>query len=127
MRLVRAIATPSASGPDYFLGNAVAIEAAANFKRYNPIISGQPIAFYASEPVVELIKQGRVLAAASDAPVLQARIAIDLALRALEKQPHARRVGPEIDMIDATSVLKYDYRRIFAPSNQRITQQALPD
>lgn len=127
MGLIRTMVKAPAGRPDYFLGNAVAIEAAANYMRYNPRIGGQAIAFYATEPVVELIKQGRVLAAASDSPVLQARIAVDLALRALEHKPYARRVSPAIDIIDAVSVSKYDYRRIFAPGNQRISQQPLPD
>jgi len=59
--------------------------------------------------------------------VLQARISVDLAVRVLEQQPHARRVGPAIDIIDAKNVYQYDFSRIFAPGNQRITQQALPD
>lgn len=127
MGLIRAAIKAKDGGPDYFLGNAVACEAAANFIRYNPHIASKIIAFYATEPVVDLIRQGRVLAAASDSPVLQARISVDLAVRVLEKQPYARRVGPAIDMIDAKNVYQYDFSRIFAPGSQRITQQALPD
>ena len=127
MGLVRALLATSTTPPDYFIGNAPAIEAVANLRRYSPQIKGQPVALYATEPVVDLVRQGRVLAAVSDSPVLQARIAIDLALRVLEKQPYPRRVGPVIDIIDAASVGHYDYRRVFAPGNQRITQQPLPD
>lgn len=127
MGLVRTAAKSAGDGPDYFFGNAVAIEAAANFIRYNPRVTSKTIAVYATEPVIELIRQGRVLAAATDSPVLQARIAVDLAVRVLEKQAHPRRVSPAIDIIDASSVRTYDYRRIFAPDNQRITQQALPE
>lgn len=126
MGLVRAILRAAEKQPDYFFGNAVAIEAVSNFERYFPSVKGRPIAFYATEPVLSLIADGRVVAAASDSPVLQARISIDLALRVLEKQPYARRVSPIIDIIDAKSVRSYDYRKIFPPDTQRILLQELP-
>ncbi|MYM23253.1 TMAO reductase system periplasmic protein TorT [Duganella sp. FT135W] len=126
MGLVRAILKSPEKQPDYFFGNAVAIEAVSNFQRYFSEVKGHSIAFYATEPVINLIGEGRVVAAASDSPVLQARISIDLALRVLEKQSYARRVSPIIDIIDAKSVKSYDYRKIFPPDSQRILLQELP-
>ncbi|MGG5874231.1 hypothetical protein ACQ4LH_21505, partial [Pseudomonas peli] len=40
----------------------------------------------------------------TDSPVLQARIAVDLAVRALEGRAHARRVSPMIEMLDQVSL-----------------------
>jgi len=124
MALVRELLQKHA--PDYILGNAVSIEVASNYLKFYGRTATKAIAFYATEPVVELIEQGRVVAAPSDAPVLQARIALDLAVRALEKKPHAKRVGPDIEVLDARNVGKYDFSKIFPPPNQRFVQRALP-
>ncbi|MRW84168.1 TMAO reductase system periplasmic protein TorT [Pseudoduganella sp. FT26W] len=127
MGLVRAILRADARYPDYFLGNSVAIEAAANYMHHYPQVASRAISFYATEPVLRLIAEGKVLAAVSDSPVLQARIGLDLALRILEKQPHAYSVSPKIEVIDAGNVAAYDLSRVYSPEYVRITQQALPN
>lgn len=123
MSLVRPLL--EASAPEYVLGNAVAIEVAASYIQYRKTRT-RLIAFYASEPVVGLIRKGRVLAAASDAPVLQARIAIDLAVRALEKLPFPKRVGPEIEMLDARLLKTYDVDKLYAMLHTPFMQMPLP-
>ncbi|NDI87620.1 TMAO reductase system periplasmic protein TorT [Undibacterium crateris] len=106
--------------PNYILGNAVAIEMSANyFRRYkNPELRNL-ISFYANEPVIKLIKDGRVLAAVSDSPVLQARISIDLAIRALEGKPYPKDVRPVVEIIDFNKIREYDFSKIFAPTVER--------
>ncbi len=111
--------------PDVIVGNAVAIEVAANYIKYKQT-GTRLVAFYATEPVIDLIRSGQVLAAASDSPVIQARIAIDLAVRVIEKRPYPRRVGPEITMIDARSLQRYDLGRLFAPAKVPFPQMPLP-
>lgn len=123
MSLVRPLLQKSA--PDYILGNAVAVEVAATYIQYRKS-STRLIAFYASEPVVELIREGRVLAAASDAPVLQARIAVDLAVRSLEHAPFPRRVGPAIEILDAQVLKTYDVNKLFALPSMPFIQMPLP-
>lgn len=122
MSLVRPMLQDAA--PDFIIGNAVAVEVAANYIKYNQA-GTRLVAFYATEPVIDLIRSGQVLAAASDSPVIQARIAIDLAVRVLEKRPYARRVGPEISMIDAKSLRNYDLERLFAPAKVPFPQMPL--
>jgi len=123
MSLVRSMLQRSA--PDYIVGNAVAVEVAASYIKYKQT-GTRLVAFYATEPVIDLIRSGQVLAAASDSPVLQARIAIDLSVRVLEKRPYARRVSPDITMIDATNVASYDLERLFAPAKVPFSQMPLP-
>jgi protein TorT len=123
MSLVRPLFTTSP--PDYVLGNAVAVEVTASLIQYRKAPTSL-IAFYASEPVVALIREGRVLAAASDAPVVQARIAIDLAVRALEKAPFPKRVSPAIEMLDAHMLETYDVSKLFASPSRPFMQMPLP-
>jgi periplasmic protein TorT len=124
MSLVRAAL--AGASPDYIVGNAVAIEVSASYLKYTARSGTKIVAFYASEPVIDLLREGRVLAAASDAPVLQARIAVDLAVRILEKRPHAQLVSPVIDVLDAASVRQYDFRRLFPPDSLPFVQMPLP-
>jgi protein TorT len=112
--------------PDFILGNAVAVEMSANyFERYKTQELRQSISFYASEPVINLIRQGRVMAAVSDAPVLQARIAIDLAIRVLENKTYSRHISPLIEVIDANNIAQYDFTKIFPPTEERFGQKEL--
>lgn len=113
--------------PDYLLGNAVAAESAANFLKANPRRHTRIVAYYATEPVVALIRQGQIMAAPSDAPVLQARISVDLAVRILDKQPYARRVSPVIEVLDAQSLPAYDLGKLLPPPGQWLVQRSLPD
>jgi len=112
---------------DYVLGNAVSAEMASNYLRYQAQ-GGQHariIAFYATEPVTALIHEGRVLAAPSDSAVLQARIAVDLAIRVLEGKPHGRQVAPYIEVLDHDNIDRYDMSKLLAPLNQGFVQHAL--
>lgn len=114
------------AAPDYVLGNAVAAEAAATYAHYQGRGVAKVISYYATEPVVELVRMGRVLAAPSDGTILQARISLDLAVRAIEKKPHPYRVSPAIEVLDAASVRHYDMSRLLAPPFKRFTQRPLP-
>lgn len=115
-----------AAAPDYILGNAVAAEVAANFARYQERGGVKVISYYATEPVVDLVKSGRVLAAPSDGTILQARIGLDLAVRAIEKKAHPFRVSPVIEVLDASTVQRYDMTRLLAPPFKRFIQRPLP-
>ncbi|WP_342118485.1 TMAO reductase system periplasmic protein TorT [Pseudoduganella sp. OTU4001] len=115
-----------AAAPDYVLGNAVAAEVAANYAQYQAPKGIKVVAYYATEPVVEMVKAGRVLAAPSDGTILQARISLDLAVRAIEKKPHPFKVSPAIEVLDAQSVQQYDLSRLLAPPFKRFTQRPLP-
>jgi protein TorT len=127
MTLVRK--TLALHAPDYILGNAVATEVSAAYLLSNSQKSGAKpgvVSFYATEPVIALIREGRVLAAPSDASVLQARIAVDLAVRILDRKPFPARVSPVIEVLDAGNIDQYDLSRLFPPQNLRFVQKPLP-
>jgi len=85
----------------------------------------QVMAYYANPEVVRLIQQGQILAAATDSPVIQARISIDLALRILEKHPYARQVSPHIKILDRPDIDQLPLQQIIAPKQQWMIRQPL--
>lgn len=113
---------------DYLVGNAEAAGFAAQL-----VLSSrerqatQVLAFYVTERIIEQIREGFILAAPSDSPVHQARIAIDLAVRALERQPHPREVGPLIEMLDQRSLQSFDISRLMPPEGHWMIRRDLPE
>lgn len=110
---------------DYVFGNAVAAEAAARLLAQRPQWKTKVVAAYANDEVVRLIQQHRVLCAASNSPVVQARIAVDLALRILEKQPFRRRVSPVVTLIDQDNVRSFPLERLLQPDGVGFSRREL--
>lgn len=111
--------------PDYVLANAVAASVTQSFVATEPHNTTQVMAYYANPEVIALIQQGKILAAATDSPVIQARISIDLALRVLEKQNYARQVSPQIRILDQQSIDQLSLQQIIAPKQQWMIRQPL--
>lgn len=111
---------------DYVIGNAEAAAVATQLVQHWKL-PAQVVALYATEGVVELIRGGQVLAAPTDSPVIQARVAIDLAVRELEDRRIARVVSPRIEMLDVSSLRHFDLRRISPPGGQWMIRQGLPE
>lgn len=112
---------------DFILGNAEAVAFAAQLV----LQSGRQadirvLSLYATERVLEQIAEDRILAAPSDSPVLQARIAVDLAVRALEGQPHPREVGPLIEVLDRAALQHFDLSRLMPPEGHWMIRRDLP-
>lgn len=113
---------------DYLLGNAEAAAFAAqlvnsNRSRYH----AQVLSFYATERVLEAIEDGLILAAPTDSPVIQARVAIDLAVRALESKSLPGLVSPQIEMLDRQSLERFDISRLMPPGGHWMIRQELPE
>jgi len=92
---------------DYIVGNALTAEAAISILRQPG--SNQDIKIvstYLTPAVYRGIRRGRILAAPSDAPVLQGRISINQAVRILEGRPFLKHVGPKIRMISSDNIDK---------------------
>ncbi len=70
-----------------------------------------------SRRVIEGIEAGRIAAAVNDKPVVQGRIAVDLAVRALEDAPFLAEVRPALDVIDANKVESFDRTTALAPTD----------
>jgi protein TorT len=113
---------------DYVLGNAEAAAFASRLRHNSaPRYHFEVISFYANERLLAPIADGRVLAAPTDSPVVQARIAVDLAVRLLEKQPVAKMVSPQIIMLDRSNVGRLNVSLLVPPDGQWMIRQNLPD
>ncbi len=110
--------------PDYLVGNAVAVEFAARYWQGQPHRS-KLLAFYGNEGVVERIVSHEVMATVNNQPVLQARLAVDLAVRALQRMRLPARVAPTNLLLDERHLgLPYS-ANMLAPEGQRLVRQDL--
>jgi periplasmic protein TorT len=112
---------------DFLLGNAEAAGFAAQLVQTSgQNYRAQVLAIYTTERIIEQIRDGFIVAAPTDSPVLQARIAVDLAVRALEGRPHARRVSPLIEVLDQASLAQFDISRLMPPPEHWMIRRELP-
>ncbi|MCY1528213.1 Periplasmic protein TorT [compost metagenome] len=112
---------------DYLLGNAEAAGFAAQLVQTSGAnYRAQVLATYTTERIIEQIRDGFILAAPTDSPVMQARIALDLAIRALEGKPYAKQVAPLIEMLDRQSLERFDISRLMPPVGHWMIRQELP-
>lgn len=112
---------------DYLLGNAEAAGFAAQLVQTSGNhYRAQVLATYTTERILEQIRDGFILAAPTDSPVLQARIAIDLAVRALEHQLQVSKVSPLIQMLDQRSLSAFDIGRLMPPDGHWMIRRDLP-
>lgn len=111
---------------DYLIGNAEAAAFAAQLAR-NVGSQAQVLSFYATERVLEQIHEGQVLAAPTDSPVIQARVALDLAVRALQGEKVPQLVSPKIEMLDVAALEHFDLGRLMPPEGHWMIRQELPD
>jgi len=101
-------------------GTAVTAEAAVQeLRRRNLSDKVKVIAYYFAPAVHRGIQRAAIAAAPSDVPGLQARLAVDLAVRALEKKPHPRHLSASIQLIDGGNVGKLDLSGSLAPDGFR--------
>ncbi|WP_244424743.1 TMAO reductase system periplasmic protein TorT [Methylobacterium nodulans] len=106
------------SGPpvDYIVGSAVTADAAVSVLRERrPDTSIKIFADYFTHGTYRAIKRGRLIAAPTDSPVLQGRLAIDQAIRALEQKLEHRHVGPSILLVYKSNVDRLDLDDSLAP------------
>ncbi|MCY1314330.1 hypothetical protein D9M70_649560 [compost metagenome] len=76
---------------------------------------------------MEAITDGSVLASPTDSPVLQARVAVDLAIRALEGKQSPQRVSPRIEVIDRNNLKRFDISHLMPPGGHWMIRQDLPE
>lgn len=111
---------------DYVIGNAEAALFATELA-YSSGSSTQILSVYATDRVLQQIRSGRVLAAPTDSPVIQARIALDLAVRGLQGERLPRLISPQIEVLDAAALERFDLQRLAPPARYRMTTQELPN
>ena len=77
------------------------------------------ISFYYGPGVHRAITRGRVLAAVTDKQVLQTKIAVDLAVRALEGKLIDRHVAPKVEIVTTENIRKFDRHTSLPPKGFR--------
>ncbi len=103
---------------EYIIGSAVTAEAAVSILRAQGLTGRiKVVADYFTHPVYRGIKRGRILAAPTDFPVLQGRLAIDQAIRILEGKLTVRHAGPVIEMVTPENVDVIGPEKSLAPAS----------
>jgi len=101
---------------DYIVGNALMAEAAiSTLRNRNLQTQIKIVSTYFTPAVYRGIRRGRILAAPTDAPVMQGRISIDQAVRILEGREIIKHTGPQIQMIDQENWQELDISDSLAP------------
>jgi protein TorT len=72
-------------------------------------------AYYSNEGIVDLVKNGKVSATVTESPVMEARIAVDMAVRVLEKKDHYTFLNPGMSVVTKDNIASMDLTRTFAP------------
>jgi len=106
----------------YVAGTAPTAEAASQVLRRRGLRGKvQVVAYYFTPGVYRGIKRGTILAAPTDAPVIQGRIAVDQLVRILEGRDYLKHVGPRLQIIDGDNVGSFDLSSSLAPRGFRAT------
>lgn len=101
---------------DVIFGTAVTAEVAKQAIQEAGVERDITIAsYYSNEGIVDLVKKGEVAATVTESPVMEARIAIDLAVRILEKKEHFRHLNPSMSVVTKDNIGSVDMTRTFAP------------
>ena len=114
-------------GVDYVLANAVAAKAVAQYQLRNPVSQSPIVAYYANPAVIEMLQMQQLSAAVTDSPVVQARIAVDLAVRSLQGEVVPKKVSPQIEVLTPTTLADFDLSRLLPPDEQWIIRRELLD
>lgn len=102
---------------NYIVGTAVTAEAAIPILRSRGLSDKIKIVSYYFTPGVDQgIRRGQILAAPTDSPVIQGRVAIDQAVRILEGQPYEKHVGPALFVVTSDNHGEFDASSTLAPS-----------
>ena len=105
---------------DYIVGTAVTAEAAVDSLRRRGLSKQiKVLSYYYSPAVHRGIKRGNILAAPSDQQALQARIAVDVMVRMLEKQDYLKHVAPRVVLIEGSMQRDWDSSTTLAPRGFR--------
>lgn len=107
---------------DYIAGTAVTAEAAVPILRARGLTDQiKLVAYYYTPGVDQYIRRGSVLAAPTDSPVIQGRIALDQAVRLAEGDITYRHVGPIIQVVTKDTVSGIDMSTTLAPTSFKPT------
>jgi periplasmic protein TorT len=119
-KLVEATLSRYADDLDFVAGTAVTAEAAVKILRRRGLADRIKIlSYYYSPGVHRGIRRGDITAAPSDLTVLQARIAVDVMVRILEKRDYFKHVAPRVTVVDRDNIRSWDTSTTLAPRGFR--------
>jgi protein TorT len=119
-RLIEAALSRYADDLDFVAGTAVTAEAAVKILRKRGLADRIKIlSYYYSPGVHRGIRRGDITAAPSDLTVLQARIAVDVMVRILEKRDYYKHVAPRVTVVDRDNIRTWDTSTTLAPRGFR--------
>ncbi|PTW62863.1 monosaccharide ABC transporter substrate-binding protein (CUT2 family) [Breoghania corrubedonensis] len=101
----------------YIVGTAVTAEAAIPILRSRGLTDKIKVASYYFTPGVDRgLHRGQIVAAPTDSTVIQARIAVDQAVRILEGKPYQKHVGPALYVVTPENLSDFDPSSTLAPN-----------
>ena len=119
-KLIEAVLDRYAEDLDCIVGTAVTAEAAVKILRRRGLAGRIKILSYYYGPGVHRgIRRGDITAAPSDLTVLQARIAVDVMVRILEKRDYYKHVAPRVMVVDRDNIRTWDTSTTLAPRGFR--------
>ncbi len=102
---------------DYLVGNAPMAEVAiAELRRRGLENHVAIVSSYVTPGVYSGLLRGRILVSVTDFPVLQGRMAVRQALRALEGLALESHIGPEVELVDAELLRRYPTEWMLPPA-----------
>lgn len=105
---------------DYVVGTAVTAEAAIPILRARGLTDRiNVLPYYYTPGVDQGIRRGQILAAPTDSPVIQGRVAIDTAVRILEEQDYRKHAGPALFVVTQDNHAGFDTSSTLAPAGYR--------
>ena len=105
---------------DYVAGTAVTANAAVDVLRRMGLAKKLKVVSYYYGPGIHRgIRRGNVIAAPTDLPALQARMAVDTTVRALEKKPFFKHMGPKVMVVDRKNIKRFDASTSLPPRGFR--------
>jgi len=119
-KLIEAALSRYVDDLDCIAGTAVTAEAAVKILRRRGLADRIKIlSYYYSPSVHRGIRRGDITAAPSDLTVLQARIAVDVMVRILEKRDYYKHVAPRVTVVDHENIRSWDTSTTLAPRGFR--------
>ena len=105
---------------DYIVGNTVAAEAAVDIVRQNKAYKHiEVMSYYYSKNIHKALKRKQIVAAASDKQAQQAKLALDLAVRLLEKDYSYFQIAPLVEVVDSSNLNTFDSKTSISPRGFR--------
>ncbi|MBZ8119268.1 TMAO reductase system periplasmic protein TorT [Roseovarius sp. LXJ103] len=104
-------------GVNIIFGTAVTAEVAGQALEEAGIENAMVAAYYSNEGMVDMVKSGAVTATVTESPVMEARIAMDMAVRILEGKEHMTHLFPSMTVVTQDNIADLDLSRSFAPAD----------